>query len=281
MEVSELKVVFARLPQTTNTTPCAHAAVYHPQSFSDAVLTPFPSPLLPILFLHVLLPFDPLLSRRLAAPSSTTAAAAAAAASAAPAQAMPNPAQIALAAARNLGMPTALPGQAAGALSGLGGGGAGFQANPQLLAQVMRSAQQQAGNPGQQCEWGGRCAFWFRRVMWEGGPSTGCLLCVGEGALGMACLKACLNSRVTILFDLVLDMCELVAAGDVCVCVGARMFVSCILWLACVGKTSVRSVAPNMPRLSFLQNWPLFRTVQPIKFGVTFRYFSVYTCCVL
>eukprot|EP00752_Nemacystus_decipiens_P017920 g16063.t2 len=78
------------------------------------------------------------------APSSTTAAAA----SAAPAQAMPNPAQIALAAARNLGMPTALPGQAAGALSGLGGG-AGFQANPQLLAQVMRTAQQQAGNPGQ------------------------------------------------------------------------------------------------------------------------------------
>lgn len=88
-----------------------------------------------------------------AAPSSTTAAAA----SAAPAQAMPNPAQIALAAARNLGMPTALPGQAAGALSGLGGG-AGFQANPQLLAQVMRSAQQQAGNPGQ-CEWASGALF--------------------------------------------------------------------------------------------------------------------------
>ncbi|CAB1119322.1 unnamed protein product [Ectocarpus sp. CCAP 1310/34] len=81
------------------------------------------------------------------APSSTTAPAAAAAA--APAAGL-NPAQIALAAARNLGVPSALPGQAAGGLSGLGAAGAGgFQANPQLLAQVMRSAQQQAGTPGQ------------------------------------------------------------------------------------------------------------------------------------
>ncbi|CAM9584443.1 unnamed protein product [Ectocarpus sp. 13 AM-2016] len=80
------------------------------------------------------------------APSSTTAPAAAAAA---PAAGL-NPAQIALAAARNLGVPSALPGQAAGGLSGLGAAGAGgFQANPQLLAQVMRSAQQQAGTPGQ------------------------------------------------------------------------------------------------------------------------------------
>ncbi|CAM9534999.1 unnamed protein product [Ectocarpus sp. 12 AP-2014] len=80
------------------------------------------------------------------APSSTTAPAAAAAA---PAAGL-NPAQIALAAARNLGVPSALPGQAAGGLSGLGAAGAGgFQANPQLLAQVMRSAQQQVGTPGQ------------------------------------------------------------------------------------------------------------------------------------
>lgn len=94
------------------------------------------------------------------APSSTTAAAA----SAAPAPAMPNPAQIALAAARNLGMPTALPGQQApGALSGLGGG-AGFQANPQLLAQVMRTAQQQAGNPGQ-CKRGFCVVVGGRRVL--------------------------------------------------------------------------------------------------------------------
>lgn len=87
---------------------------------------------------------------------------------------MPNPAQIALAAARNLGMPTALPGQAAGALSGLGGG-AGFQANPQLLAQVMRTAQQQAGNPGQ-CE---RYIALFCRGREGGPPRTGRVVVVG------------------------------------------------------------------------------------------------------
>lgn len=81
------------------------------------------------------------------APSSTTAAAAA---TVVPAQTALNPSQIALAAARNLGVPSALPGQAAGGLAGLGAA-PGLQSNPQLLAQVMRTAQQQAGNPGQ-CE---------------------------------------------------------------------------------------------------------------------------------
>jgi len=47
-------------------------------------------------------------------------------------------------------VPSALPGQAAGGLAGLGAA-AGLQSNPQLLAQVMRTAQQQGGNPGQ-CE---------------------------------------------------------------------------------------------------------------------------------
>ncbi|CAN0176940.1 unnamed protein product [Pylaiella littoralis] len=75
------------------------------------------------------------------APSSTTAAAAPGAL----AQTMLNPSQIALAAARNLGMPSALPAQAAGGL----GASAGYQANPQLLAQVMRTAQQQQAAQGQ------------------------------------------------------------------------------------------------------------------------------------
>lgn len=61
--------------------------------------------------------------------------------SALPGPGMLNPAQIALAAARNLGVHSALPSQAAAqALSGMGGG-AGYQANPQLLAQLMRPAQ--------------------------------------------------------------------------------------------------------------------------------------------
>lgn len=66
-----------------------------------------------------------------------------------PVQGQLNPAQIALAAARNLGMSSALPAQAAAqALSGLGGA-AGYQANPQLLAQLMKSPQ----NPNAgQCE---------------------------------------------------------------------------------------------------------------------------------
>ncbi len=101
------------------------------------------------------------------APSSTTAAAAAAAV---PAQTALNPSQIALAAARNLGVPSALPGQAAGGLAGLGAA-AGLQSNPQLLAQVMR-AQQQTGNPGQ-CEstagdvdaFGVRFAWWYGQQM--------------------------------------------------------------------------------------------------------------------
>lgn len=53
-----------------------------------------------------------------------------------------NPAQIALAAARNLGVPSALPSQAVGQALG------GYQANPQLLAQLMRPQQQNVG----QCE---------------------------------------------------------------------------------------------------------------------------------
>lgn len=66
-----------------------------------------------------------------------------------PVQGQLNPAQIALAAARNLGMSGALPAQAAAqALSGLGGA-AGYQANPQLLAHLMKSPQ----NPNAgQCE---------------------------------------------------------------------------------------------------------------------------------
>lgn len=59
-----------------------------------------------------------------------------------PVQSHLNPAQIAMAAARNLGVHSALPAQAGQALSGLGGG-AGYQANPQLLAQLMRPAHQQ------------------------------------------------------------------------------------------------------------------------------------------
>ncbi|CAM9858846.1 unnamed protein product [Ascophyllum nodosum] len=67
-----------------------------------------------------------------------------------PVQGQLNPAQIALAAARNLGMPSALPAQAAAqALSGLGGGG-GYQANPQLLAQLMKTPQNPSAS---QCKW--------------------------------------------------------------------------------------------------------------------------------
>lgn len=71
---------------------------------------------------------------RLPAPSSTTAPAAPTNAYL-PVQGQMNPAQIALAAARNLGVHSALPSPAgAQAL-------AGYQANPQLLAQLMRSPQ--------------------------------------------------------------------------------------------------------------------------------------------
>lgn len=102
----------------------------------------------------------------IAAPSSTTAAAAPGAL----AQTMLNPSQIALAAARNLGMPSALPAQAAGGL----GASAGYQANPQLLAQVMRTAQQQQAAQGQ-CE---RLLARAHGVCGEGGARKG-PTCVG------------------------------------------------------------------------------------------------------
>lgn len=116
---------------------------------------------------------------------------------------MPNPAQIALAAARNLGMPTALPGQAAGAVGGLGGA-AGFQANPQLLAQVMRTAQQQPGNPGQ-CK---------RRCLCHGGIN------VYHACETRACMLA---GRSGCDCEYRLDRCKLM--GHVCACAYDRVVV--------------------------------------------------------
>lgn len=79
--------------------------------------------------------------------SHTTAPSSTAPAASLPLQGQLNPAQIAMAAARNLGVHSALPAQPAAGLAGFGAGAA-FQSNPQLLAQLMRPAQQQA-TPGQ------------------------------------------------------------------------------------------------------------------------------------
>ena len=98
-----------------------------------------------------------------------------------------NPAQIAMAAARNLGVHSALPAQTAQALSGLGGG-AGYQANPQLLAQLMRPQQQQQQQQNQQQAAPAQCGFLVEGLSGGGADICVCVVIlvvlVTEGSRG-------------------------------------------------------------------------------------------------
>ena len=171
---------------------------------------------------------------------------------------MPNPAQIALAAARNLGMPTALPGQQApGALSGLGGG-AGFQANPQLLAQVMRTAQQQAGNPGQ-CKRGGCVVVGGRRVL--------CVWCIFVCVLCVRQTRGCWKGFRGV------DEPQPLACGSVLVCLA-------LVWLGGL-VTSLNVVVAFHCFRGTICGWvpPVCRDAPGLVFCVALRHGCVLSLC--